>query len=98
MVAIDTVSSSWAAMSAITRLEGNDYAYNLFTGVDMSYRGRKLGQAVKVLALRYAREVLKVNSVRTHHNTKNLPMIAIDHKLGYTPLPGTFLMEKNLEA
>jgi len=96
MVAIYTASGAWAAMSAITRREGNDYAYNLFTGVDLAYRGRKLGQAVKVLALHHARDVLKVNTVRTHHNTKNLPMIAIDRKLGYIQMPGTFLMEKNL--
>jgi mycothiol synthase len=97
IVAIDTSTGDWAAMSAITRLEGSAYAYNLFTGVDTRYRGRKLGQAVKILALRYAREILKANTVRTHHNFKNLPMIAIDQKLGYTMLPGTFLMEKNLE-
>ncbi len=97
MVVIDTSTDAWAAMSAITRFEGTDYAYNLFTGVDLSYRGRKLGQAVKVIALRYAREVLKVHTVRTHHNMKNLPMIAIDRKLGYTMLPGTFLMEKMLD-
>ena len=97
MVAIDTATGAWAAMSAITRLEGNDYAYNLFTGVDRPYRGRKLGQAVKVLALRYARDVLKASTVRTHHNVKNLPMIAIDRKFGYTQLPGTYLLEKVLE-
>jgi len=97
IVAIDTANNAWAAMSAITRLEGNDYAYNLFTGVDMHYRGCKLGQAVKVLALRYARDVLKASTVRTHHNYKNLPMIAIDRKLGYTMMTGTFLMQKNLE-
>jgi GNAT superfamily N-acetyltransferase len=97
IVAIDTTTGTWAAMSAITRFEGNDYAYNLFTGVDVHYRGRKLGQGVKVLALRYARDVLKVNMVRTHHNTLNLPMIAIDRKLGYRQMPGTFLMEKNLK-
>ncbi len=97
MVVIDTATGDWAAMSAITRLEGNDYAYNLFTGVDVRYRGRKLGQAVKVTALRYAREVLKVQKVHTHHNMKNLPMIAIDRKLGYVQMPGTFLMEKVLE-
>ena len=96
MVVIDTATGVWAAMSAITRLEGNAYAYNLFTGVDKRYRGRKLAQAVKVTALRYAREVLKVNRVHTHHNAKNLPMIAIDRKLGYTQMPGTFQMEKNL--
>ena len=73
------------------------FAYNLFTGVDALYRGRKLGQAVKIHALRYARNVLKVGRVRTHHNTRNLPMIAIDRKLGYTMLPGTFLMQKALD-
>jgi len=94
MVVIDTAAGVWAAMSAITRLEGRDYAYNLHTGVDRRYRGRKLGQAVKVIALRYARDVLKAHAVRTHHNTMNLPMIAIDRKLGYALMPGTFLMEK----
>jgi GNAT superfamily N-acetyltransferase len=96
-VVIDTTTGIWAAMSAITRTEGNTYAYNLHTGVDKRYRGRKLAQAVKVTALRYAREVLKVHEVRTHHNTRNLPMIAIDNKFGYTCLPGTCLMEKELE-
>jgi GNAT superfamily N-acetyltransferase len=66
MVVIDTATGAWVAMSAITRLAGNDYAYNLHTGVDRPYRGRKLAQAVKVLALRYARDVLKANSVHTH--------------------------------
>jgi GNAT superfamily N-acetyltransferase len=94
MAVIDMATGEWAAMSAITRLEGNDYAYNLFTGVDERYRGRKLGQAVKVTALRFARHALGVHQVRTHHNMKNLPMIAIDQKLGYVPMPGTFLMEK----
>jgi RimJ/RimL family protein N-acetyltransferase/L-amino acid N-acyltransferase YncA len=97
MVVIDTATGRWAAMSAITRFEGVDYAYNLFTGVDKAYRGRKLAQSVKVLALRYARDVLKVDEVHTHHNTQNLPMIAIDRKLGYIQTPGTLLMEKYLE-
>ena len=94
IVAIDTASGAWAGMSAITRRPGQSYAYNLFTGVDLPYRGRKLGQAVKVLALRYARNVLQAQTVRTHHNTKNLPMIAIDTKLGYQLVSGTYLMEK----
>jgi len=97
MVVIDSSTGTWAAMSAITRFKGADYAYNLFTGVDQRYRGRKLAQAVKVVALHYARDILKVSTVRTHHNTLNNPMLAIDRKLGYKPLPGTFLMEKVLE-
>lgn len=97
-VAIDTATGTWAAMSAITRFEGRDEAYNLFTGVDMAYRGHKLAQAVKVLALRYARDSLGVRTVRTHHNALNLPMIAIDRKLGYHQIPGLYQMEKILEA
>lgn len=97
MVVIDTTNGKWVAMSAITRMDGNQHAYNLFTGVDMAYRGRKLAQAVKVLALRYAREVLKVKQVRTHHNTQNAPMIAIDQKFGYSAMPGTIMFEKHLD-
>jgi RimJ/RimL family protein N-acetyltransferase len=96
MVVIDTASGDWAAMSAITRFEGVDYAYNLFTGTDHRYRGRKLAQAVKVLALRYARDVLKVSTVKTHHNSNNQPMIAIDRKLGYLQTAGNYSMEKIL--
>jgi len=96
MVVIDTATNDWPAMSAITRFEGVDYAYNMFTGTDRRYRGRKLAQTVKVLALRYARDVLKVKTVKTHHNSKNLPMIAIDHKLGYVQTAGNFTMEKIL--
>jgi RimJ/RimL family protein N-acetyltransferase len=96
MVVIDTATGTWAAMSAITRFEGTDYAYNLHTGVDKRYRGRKLGQAVKAAALRYARDVLRVNLVRTHHNVENLPMISIDRKFGYVQTPGILSMKKTL--
>ncbi len=96
-VVIDTATGTWAGMSAITRFDGNDYAYNLHTGVDKRYRGRKLGQAVKVQALWYARDVLKVSSVHTNHNILNLPMIAIDRKFGYVQIPGILSMEKILE-
>ena len=93
-IAIDTQTDIWAGMSAITRFTNADYAYNLFTGVDKRYRGRKLGQAIKIHALRYARDVLQVKRVQTHHNTVNDPMIAIDRKFGYVQIPGYYTMEK----
>jgi GNAT superfamily N-acetyltransferase len=95
-VVIDTSTGEWVGMSAITRFEGNETAYNLFTGVDKRYRGRKIAQTVKVKALRFARDVLKVPAARTNHNTSNDPMIAIDRKLGYKITPGYFAMEKKL--
>ncbi len=95
IVAIDSSNGEWAAMSAITVFTGADHAYNLFTGTDVRYRGRKLAQAVKALALRKAR-TFGVGMVRTSHNSENAAMIAIDLKLGYRFTPGTFTMEKEL--
>jgi RimJ/RimL family protein N-acetyltransferase len=94
-VAIDTHTGEWAAMSAITVFKGADHAYNLFTGTDIHYRGRKLAQAVKALALRKAR-AFGVGAVRTSHNSENAAMIAIDTKLGYVRKPGVLIMEKEL--
>lgn len=96
IVAIDTKTGEWAAMSAITVFKGADHAYNLFTGTDIRYRGRKLAQAVKSLALRKARE-FDVDTVRTSHNSENEAMIAIDTRLGYVRTPGAFILEKELE-
>jgi RimJ/RimL family protein N-acetyltransferase len=96
-VAIDTSTGAWAAMCAITRFKGSNYANTLHIGVDKNYRGRKLGQAVRVLALRFARDVLKVHSVRTTHTSMNLPALAIDRKLGYVQISGILTMEKKLE-
>ncbi len=96
IVAIEAATGKWAAMSAISIVGDVDHAYNLFTGVEPAYRGRQLGQAVKVLALRYAHEGLKVHTVQTDHNTKNLPMIAIDRKLGYRQTWGKYIMEKDM--
>lgn len=93
-IVIDTATDDWVAMSAISRFQ--NHAYNLHTGVDRRYRGRKLAQAVKVTALRYARERLKVDIVHTDHNTMNQPMIAIDRKFGYVEMPGTLVMKKVL--
>ena len=95
IVAIDTHNGEWAAMSAITVFAGADHAYNLFTGTDVRYRGRKLAQAVKALALRKAR-TFGVGAVRTSHNSENTAMIAIDTKLGFVRTPGILIMEKEL--
>ena len=96
MIVIEKATGKWVAMSAITRFEGQDEAYNLFTGVDEAYRGRKLAQAVKAKALLFARDVLGVKVVRTNHIALNAPMIAIDRKLGYVQSPGSFYMRKYL--
>lgn len=96
LVVIERHTGRWVAMSAITRFEGSDYAYNLFTGVDEDYRSRGLARAVKALALEYARDNLGVTRVRTHHLEANLPMIAVDRHLGYEVIPGYYTVRKVL--
>jgi mycothiol synthase len=95
IIAIDTATGDWVAMSAITVFEGADHAYNLFTGTDVHYRGRKLAQAVKTLALGKAL-TFGVDKVRTSHNSENVVMIAIDTRLGYVRTPGVIVMEKSI--
>jgi RimJ/RimL family protein N-acetyltransferase len=94
MIVIEKSTGKWVAMSAVTRFEGQEEAYNLFTGVDEAFRGRKLAQAVKAQALLFARDVLGVKVVRTNHNALNEPMIAIDRKFGYVQSPGNLYMRK----
>ncbi len=87
IIAIDTASGAWAAMSAITNFEGSGTTWNLFTGVDRRYRGHRLEQAVLALAIRYALDELKVNSIFADESKSNLSMIAVYRELGYTPRP-----------
>lgn len=96
IIAIDLTTNTWAAMSAITRFQGNEHANNLHTGVEKRYHGRKLALATLILASRYARDVLKVKRVHTEENGLNLPAFAIYRELGYRRIPGTLTMEKSL--
>ncbi|HOE34694.1 MAG: hypothetical protein GX415_02505 [Chloroflexi bacterium] len=93
---LKAAEDSAGQMLGFTRAAMSDYAYNLFTGADARCRGRKLGTAVRVLALRCARDVLKVGEARTHHHAANEPMLAIDRVLGYTLGRGFYTMRKLL--
>ena len=97
MVAIDTITGNWAAMSAITKYKDSSSAHNLHTGVDKRYHGRNLAQATLALSLRYARDVLGAQSVLTDESAKNLLSISIYQELGYIEMPGTFVMKKALK-
>ncbi|MDE3101607.1 MAG: GNAT family N-acetyltransferase [Chloroflexota bacterium] len=66
-----------------------------FTGVRRAYRGQGIAFAVKVGALARA----KASGVRwmlTTNDQPNKPMRAVNHALGYEPLPATVQLEKTL--
>jgi RimJ/RimL family protein N-acetyltransferase len=68
---------------------------NLITGVLPAYRGRKIGHALKVVALRYA-SAAGADSIRTHNDSQNEPMLAINRKLGYKSQVGELRLVRRL--
>jgi GNAT superfamily N-acetyltransferase len=94
IIAIDTTSGSWAAICAVTILEWHDHATILHLGVDAAYRDRDLDLAVMVLALRYARDVLRAKTVYTQSDSRNLPALELDRQLGCTQTRGSMLMSR----
>ncbi len=86
----------WAGLSAINYYPDRRMSYNLFTGVARAYRGRGLAQALKLIAIRRARE-WGAETLRTHNDSHNQPMLAVNRKLGYKPEPGYYRMRKVLD-
>ena len=77
--------------------ESGLWFYNGFTGVLRAYRGRGVAQALKLKAADYARS-RGATAIRTHNDSTNAPMLAINRKFGYRPEPGYFKMLRTLDG
>jgi GNAT superfamily N-acetyltransferase len=86
LLAIALVGDRPVALSYITDLPGGG-AYNAFTGVADDYRGRGLGTAIKVEALRLAKAA-GMSEVSTDNHSNNPPILAVNARLGYRRRPG----------
>lgn len=83
---------NWVGLAAVSLDPEAKRATNATTGVVRSHRGRGIALALKVLAARYARQH-GAESIHTHNDSLNTPILAINHKLGYRSQPGkTFLV------
>ena len=71
--------------------------YNMMTGVEAAYRGRHIALALKLLTIRLARQY-GADYIRTNNDSDNAPMLAINRKLGYQPVPGLYWMTKVLNG
>jgi GNAT superfamily N-acetyltransferase len=91
IIAVDR--DKWIGLSAVQLMSDTHGAYNLITGVLKSHRGRKIAQALKVLALSYARKH-GASYMSTDNDSLNIPMLAINKKYGYVPEPGKFNLIK----
>lgn len=79
----------WVGMAAVGYFAVTNSMYNMVTGVDRAHRGHGVAQALKLLAIRCARRYGAVY-IRTHNDSENAPILAINRKLGYQPQPGLY--------
>lgn len=87
----------WVGLSAIGVYPANRHAYNAFTGVMRDYRGHGLAQALKLHTILMAkREGMRY--IRTHNDSNNAPMLAVNRKLGYVPELGVYKLLCDLKG
>lgn len=94
LLAVD--GSQWIGLCAVSLNPEAGSAYNLHTGVLSTYRGQKIAQSLKVIAARYAR-ARGALTLGTHNDSQNVPILAINRKMGYQPQSGIYLLVRDLE-
>ncbi|RYG22969.1 GNAT family N-acetyltransferase, partial [bacterium] len=88
------VGDEWVGLGAVGTFSPARY-YNLYTGVLKPYRGRGIATALKALGIRYAQS-RGATSIRTNNDSQNAPMLSINRRLGYQPLPGWYSLKKEI--
>lgn len=87
---------SWAGLTAATRNpEEPERCHIAFTGVAKEHRGHGLALALKLAGVRFLKEQ-GVTRLVTNNHSANQPMLAVNRKMGYQPLPGFYVMMKEL--
>jgi len=84
---------AWAGMTALRFFPQTGCCYTNMTGVDCVYRGRGIALALKILSTKTARQY-GATYMRTENDSKNLAMLAVNHKLGYEAQPGYYRLTK----
>jgi len=88
---------TWVGLALLEDTATTGAMYNGITGVLPAWRGRGVAQALKLLAIRQARQH-GARYLRTHNDAQNAPMLAINRKLGYQPEPGYYRMRADLPS
>lgn len=86
----------FAGMSGIHYRPQTGAFYTIYTGVDKAYRGRHLALALKLLTIRTARRY-GATYMRTNNDSRNVPMLTVNRKLGYQPAPGWYQLRMSLK-
>jgi GNAT superfamily N-acetyltransferase len=95
LLAVD--GDTWVGFASVSLSPETQRAYNATTGVVRAYRGRKIAQALKIMAARYARQH-GAQMIRTDNDSLNAPILAINRKMGYQPEPGKYILVRWLRG
>ncbi|MDQ3706254.1 MAG: GNAT family N-acetyltransferase [Chloroflexota bacterium] len=87
----------WIGMCAVGYFPRTESMHVMILGVDNAYRGRKIGLALKLLSHRVAK-ALGVKHLKTGNASQNTPILAMNQKLGYKKMRGTYQMQKQLKS
>ena len=81
----------WVGICAVRFYLEAKRAYNVHTGIIRDYRRRHIALALKLAAIRYARKH-NIRTLTTGNDSLNAPMLALNQKLGYVPVPGRYTL------
>ncbi len=87
LLAVD--GDEMVGLAAVNLCPEKHSAYNATTGVIRPYRGRGIALALKVLSALYARQH-GAQLLDTENDSLNVPILAINRRLGYQPQPGVY--------
>ncbi|HLN63277.1 MAG TPA: GNAT family N-acetyltransferase [Symbiobacteriaceae bacterium] len=85
----------WVALSGCHYPPEKPSADVFFTAVRRGHRGHGLAQACKYFATLYAKEK-GIRQLLTSNHNENPAMLAVNRKFGFVPLPGSYVMRKEL--
>ena len=86
----------FAGVSGCQFPPGRPSAWVFFTGVKRAHRGHGLAQALKLLACEYVRSRGDYPRIATGNHARNQPMLAVNRKFGFVPMPGSYILRKAL--
>lgn len=76
--------------------EQTQSVYNDYTCVDADYRGQGIASALKQRSIIEAAK-RGFRYIRTNNDSLNIPMLTINRKLGFKPVPGYYQMIRSLD-
>lgn len=90
-VIIAAAGERYVGVSNVVYAGETNGMYHEYTGVSRDFRGRGVGLALKVQAIKMAK-ARKASYIRTDNDSTNAPILSINRKLGYVPQSGTYRM------